>query len=320
MYYPLPYYARFAQVFGYNPFIVKSWWEHKRFANLDEAKTFFEENKEAIQAKPFIKWVWGKRQLIAQFQELFPKEFNNYHEPFLWGGAVFFNLQKKQSFLSDLNEELINLYSVVQEKPKELIAFLESETVSKERFLELRLWDRLPGYMENHSSVERAWRFIYLNRTCFNGLYRVNSKWQFNVPFGKYTNPDIVQKENILAASKLLNETWAIIKHQSFEKVVDNVSAWDFVYLDPPYDVLSDTANFTSYIKEDCGQNLQYNLADTCKQLDKLGVKFMMSNHDTPLIRELYKDFTIHIVKARRNVNSKGSWRGKVDEVVVVNY
>ena len=320
MYYPLPYYTRFAQVFGYNPFIVKSWWEHKRFANLDEAKAFFEENKETIQAKPFIKWVWGKRQLIGQFQELFPKQFNDYHEPFLGWGAVFFNLQKKQSFLSDLNEELINLYRVVQNKPNELISFLESEIISKERFLEIRSWDREEGYLEKYSSIQRAWRFVYMNRTCFNGLYRVNSKWQFNVPFGKYNNPDIVQRENILAASKLLNETGAIIKHQSFEKVLDVANTWDFVYLDPPYDVLSDTANFTSYIKEDCGQNLQYKLAEVCKQLDSKDVKFMMSNHDTPLIRELYKDFTIHIVKARRNVNSKGSGRGKVDEVVVVNY
>jgi len=320
MYHPLPYYTRFAQVFGYNSFIVKSWWEHKRFANLQEAKVFFEENGSFIQAKPFIKWVGGKRQLISQFQELFPKDFNDYHEPFLGGGAVFFNLQKKQSYLSDLNWDLINLYQVIQTQPQELISFLESQEISKERFLEIRLWDREENFEEKYSTIERAGRFIYMNRLWFNGLYRVNSKWQFNVPYGTHNNPDIIQRENILSASKLLNETGAIIKHQSFENVVSQSNPNDFVYFDPPYDVLSETSNFTSYVKEDCGKDLQYKLADVCKELDTKWVKFMMSNHDTPLIRELYKDFTIHIVKARRNVNSKGSGRGKVDEVVVVNY
>ena len=316
----IPLYIRFAEVFWHNFFIAKSWWEHKNFSSIEEAKAFFDANENTIIAKPFIKWVWWKRQLISQFQELFPKEFNNYHEPFLGGWAVFFNLQKKQSYLSDLNGDLINLYQVIQKQPKKLIKFLESHEISKDRFLEIRLWDRQEGYEKNHSNIERAGRFIYMNRLGFNGLYRVNSRWEFNVPYGKYENPDIVQKDNILAASQLLNETGAIIKHQSFEKVVDNTASWDFVYFDPPYDVLSDTANFTSYIKEDCGTNLQHNLAKTCAKLDTKWVKFMMSNHDTPLIRELYKDFTIHIVKARRNVNSKGSWRGKVHEVVVVNY
>ncbi|NDK09411.1 DNA adenine methylase [Candidatus Gracilibacteria bacterium] len=320
MYYPLPYYTRFAQVFGYNSFVVKSWWEHKRFSSIQEAKIFFEENQEIIKAKPFIKWVGGKRQLIAQFQDLFPTDFNNYHEPFLGGGAVFFNLQKKQSYLSDLNGDLINLYQVIQKHPKKLIAFLESEEISKDRFLEMRLWDREDNYEKKYSNIERAGRFMYLNRLGFNGLYRVNSKGQFNVPYGAHNNPDIVQRDNILAASKLLNETGAIIKHQSFEKVVEQSEKDDFVYLDPPYDVLSETSNFTSYIKEDCGTDLQYNLAQVCKDLDKKGVNFMMSNHDTPLIRELYKDFTIHIVKAKRSVNSKGTGRGKVDEVVVINY
>lgn len=192
-------YSRFAYVFGYNTFIVRSWWEHKKFKNFIEAQTFFEDNKEIIQAKPFIKWVGGKRQLIAQFQKLFPQEFNNYHEPFLGGGAVFFNIQKKQSFLSDINADLINLYQVVQNSPHELITFLKTQTISKERFLEIRAWDREENYLEKYSDIERAGRFIYLNRTCFNGLYRVNGKGYFNVPFGKYDNPDIVQRENILS-------------------------------------------------------------------------------------------------------------------------
>jgi len=316
----LPHYDRFSQVFWYNYFIAKSWWEHKKFSSFIEAENFFEKNEEIIKAKPFIKWVWGKRQLIAQFQKLFPTDFNNYHEPFLGGWAVFFNLQRKQSYLSDLNGDLINLYQVIQKQPKKLIAFLESQEISKDRFLEIRSWDREENFEKKYSNIQRAGRFIYMNRLGFNGLYRVNGKWQFNVPYWAHNNPDIVQRDNILAASKLLNETWAIIKHQSFQKVMEQSNANDFVYLDPPYDVLSETSNFTSYIKEDCGTNLQYDLAETCHDLDAKWVKFMMSNHDTPLIRELYKDFTIHIVKASRSVNSKGSGRGKVSEVVVVNY
>ncbi|MBS9783804.1 DNA adenine methylase [Candidatus Gracilibacteria bacterium] len=288
--------------------------------NLTEAEEFFEENKDIIQAKPFVKWVGGKRQLIKQFEKLFPEEFNNYFEPFLGGGAVFFNLQKKQSFLSDINEELINLYQIIQTKPQKLIEFLEEQKISKERFLEIRAWDREEKWTKKYDKIQRAGRFMYLNRTCFNGLYRVNSKGEFNVPFGKYKNPDIVQKENILNASKLLNKTKAEIKLQSFEKVLEKAKKGDFVYFDPPYDVLTESANFTSYDKSGFGQDMQKKLAEVCRKLDKKGVKFMLSNHNTPFIREIYKGFTFEVVKARRNVNSKGSGRGEVEEVVVFNY
>lgn len=290
------------------------------FTDEKEAIVFFEKNKDFINAKPFVKWVWGKRQLIKQFEKLFPTEFNNYFEPFLWGGAVFFNLQKKKSFLSDVNSELINLYQVIKTKPKDLISFLEKQKVSKERFLEIRSWDREENWQASFSDVERAARFIYLNRTCFNGLYRVNSKWEFNVPFGKYSNPDIIQRENILNASKLLNKTKAEIKLQSFEKVVEKAKAWDFVYFDPPYDVLSDTANFASYNESGFGRNMQTKLRDVFVELDKLWVKVMLSNHNTPFIRKLYKWYRFEIVKARRNVNSKGNSRGEVEEIVVMNY
>ncbi len=300
--------------------VVKSWWEHLNMQNLTEAEEFFEENKDIIQAKPFVKWVWWKRQLIKQFEKLFPEEFNNYFEPFLWGWAVFFNLQKKQSFLSDINEELINLYQIIQTKPQKLIEFLEEQKISKERFLEIRAWDREEKWTKKYDKIQRAGRFMYLNRTCFNGLYRVNSKWEFNVPFWKYKNPDIVQKENILNASKLLNKTKAEIKLQSFEKVLEKAKKWDFVYFDPPYDVLTESANFTSYDKSWFWQDMQKKLAEVCRKLDKKGVKFMLSNHNTPFIREIYKWFTFEVVKARRNVNSKGSWRGEVEEVVVFNY
>lgn len=300
--------------------IVKSWWEHMNFANIKEAKDFFDTNKEIINAKPFVKWVWWKRQLIKQFDKLFPLEFNNYFEPFLGWWAVFFNLQKKKSFLSDVNEELINVYKVIQKKPLELISFLEKQIVSKERFEEIRAWDRVENWQKNYSDIERAGRFIYLNRTCFNWLHRVNSRWEFNVPFGKYDNPDIVQRENIINTSKLLNKTKAEIKLQSFEKVVEKAKTWDFVYFDPPYDVLTTSANFTSYNQTGFWRDMQIKLRDAFVKLDKKWCYIMLSNHNTDFIREIYDWFRFEIVKAKRNVNSKGSGRGEVDEIVVMNY
>ena len=274
-----------AQRFWLTVFLVKSWWEHLNFKDKKEAEVFFEQNLEMIKAKPFVKWVGGKRQLINQFQELFPKEFNNYHEPFLWAGAVFFAIQKKYSYLSDINEELVNTWQVVKENPVELINFLKTLEYSKEKFLEIRAWDRQENWQEKYTKVQRAWRFIYLNRTCFNGLYRVNSKWEFNVPFGKYKNPDFVQEENILNVSKLLNKTEAKIELASFEKVLENAKKWDFVYLDPPYDVLTESANFTSYDKSWFGQDMQKKLRDVFIKLDKMWCKVMLSNHNTPFIR-----------------------------------
>lgn len=198
--------------FWFNLQIVKSWYEHKKFESQKEAFDFFESNKNTINAKPFVKWVWGKRQILAQLQNLFPKKYNNYHEPFLGWWAVFFSLQKKQSFLSDVNAELINTYEVIKKHPKKLIKFLKTCEHNKEFYQKIRAWDRSEDWQKSFSDIERAWRFIYLNRTCFNWLYRVNSKWQFNVPMGAYKNPDFIQEENILNTSKLLNETKAIIK------------------------------------------------------------------------------------------------------------
>lgn len=300
--------------------IVQSWFKRWFFSDHATWEQFFQTNIHIIKAKPFIKWVWWKRQLIKQFEKFYPKEYNNYFEPFLWGGAVFFNVQREKSFLSDVNEELINVYKVVKDQPYELIEFLESINHSKETFLEIRLWDRQQWWLKNYSPIQRAWRFIYLNRTCFNGLYRVNSKWEFNVPFWKYKNPDYIQKENLLNASQLLNQTNAEIKLQSFEKVLKQAQPWDFVYFDPPYDVLSDSSNFTSYDSSWFWRDMQKKLAQVFKKLDKKWVKLMLSNHNTPFIRELYKWFRFEIVKAKRNVNSRGDKRGEVEEIVVMNY
>lgn len=309
-----------AKQFGLNFWIIKSWWENLKFSNYNEAEVFFEENKEMIKATPFVKWVWGKRQLITQLEKLFPKDFNNYFEPFIWWWAVFFNLQKKQSFLSDINEELINTYQIIKDEPKKLIKFLKSCEHSKEFFEKIRAWDREENWQKIHHKIERAWRFIYLNRTCFNWLYRVNSKWQFNVPMWSYANPDFVQEKNILNTSKLLNKTQAEIKLQSFEKILDKVQSWDFVYFDPPYDTLSESANFTSYNESWFGRNMQIKLRDVFVELNKRWCKVMLSNHNTPFIRDIYKWFKFEIVKARRNVNSNWAWRGEIEEIVVMNY
>jgi len=306
---------------GINYFIIKSWLEdNEKIFSIKDIEEFFQQNQEILKAKPFIKWVWWKRQLISQFQNLFPKEFNNYHEPFLGAGAVFFAIQKKYSYLSDINEELINAWLVVKNNPIELISLLKTFKYDKDFYLQIRSWDREKNWKEKYSNIERAARFIYLNRTCFNGLYRVNSKWQFNVPFWKYKNPDFVQEENILNVSKLLNKTQAKIEVASFEKVLENANSGDFVYFDPPYDTLTKTANFTNYTDDWFGKEWQVKLAEVFKKLDKMWVKVMLSNHNTPFIRELYKWFKFDIVKARRNVNSKWNWRGEIEEIVVRNY
>ncbi len=309
-----------AEQFWLNFWIVQSWYKHKKFKNKAKAEQFFKENIEVIKATPFVKWVGGKRQLIKQLEFLFPKEFNNYFEPFIGWWAVFFNVQKEKSFLSDINEELINTYKVIKKSPRKLIEFLETLEFTQACYTEIRAWDREMGGLKNHTEIQRAGRFIYLNRTCFNGLHRVNSRGEFNVPMGAYKNPDFVQKKNILNASKLLKQTKAEIKLQSFEKVLNKAQKGDFVYFDPPYDTLTDTANFTSYNQSEFGHDMQRRLAEVFRELDARGCKVMLSNHNTPFIREIFKGFRFEIVKARRNVNSNAGGRGEVEEIVVLNY
>lgn len=315
-------YQSIADRFWLNPWIVRSWCEIFWIKEEKKIIALFEQNREIINARPLVKWVGGKRQLIEQFHDLFPKpdEYKNYFEPFLGGGAVFFSLQKKKSYLSDINEELINMYQVVKNKPEELINFLKTLEYNKICYEEIRAWDRNRNWKKKYSVIERAGRFIYLNRTCFNGLHRVNSRWEFNVPIGNYKNPDFVQEKNILNTSKLLQKTEAEIEVESFEHVVKKAKKWDFIYLDPPYDTLTETANFTSYNKDSFGRDMQIKLADVFKSLNKKGCKVMLSNHNTPFIRELYWDFRLEVVSARRNINSKSDARGGVEEVVVLNY
>lgn len=311
-----------ADRFWFNPWIVQSWLEIFWIKEEKKIIALFEKNREVINARPLVKWVWGKRQLIKQFHELFPKpnEYKNYYEPFLGGGAVFFSLQKKKSYLSDVNEELINMYQVVKSFPEELISFLKTLSYTKECYEKVRAWDRVKNWLKKHSNIERAGRFIYLNRTCFNGLHRVNNRGEFNVPMGNYKNPDFVQEENIRNTSILLRKTEAEIRLESFEHVLAKAKKGDFIYLDPPYDTLTETANFTSYNKDAFGRDMQVKLAETFRALDKKGCKVMLSNHNTPFIRDIYAGFRFEIVSARRNINSKSDARGGVEEIVVLNY
>lgn len=266
---------------------------------------------------PIVKWVGGKRQLMFELIKNMPKSYNRYFEPFVGGGALFFELQPENAYISDMNEELINLYSVVRDNVYELIEDLGKHEVSKEYFLEIRNIDRTEQYAKL-SSIERASRFIYLNRTCFNGMYRVNSKGEFNVPFGHYKNPRIIDENNLLNCSKLLNKTE--IKCTDFSEILTKVQKDDFVYFDPPYVPLNETSSFTSYTKDGFDIDMQFKLRDVCDELDSMGVKFMLSNSDTKLVNELYANYEIKKVFASRQINANADGRGKITEVLVRNY
>ena len=275
-----------------------------------------------IKAQPFIKWVGGKRGLLKQILPFINNNFKNYHEPFLGGGAVFFELfslgllQDKKIFLSDLNSELINTYKVVQNIPNDLILNLENykKNHSKEFYYKIRELDRKSNFQEL-SEIERATRFIYLNKTCFNGLYRVNKKGFFNTPIGSYKNPNIADKETILSSSKALQNVTLL--NQSFEKVINIVQKDDLVYLDPPYYPLNATSHFTSYDSNIFLDHQQKQLFNIFQELNNLEAQILESNSDTDFIKNLYKDYRVNIVFANRFINSKANNRGKISEIII---
>ena len=266
---------------------------------------------------PIVKWVGGKRQLMFELLKNMPENYNRYFEPFIGGGALFFELQPVNAYISDMNEELINLYQVVRDNVDELVADLQKHDISKEYFMEIRNIDRTEEY-KNWSNIQKASRFIYLNRTCFNGMYRVNSKGEFNVPFGHYKNPRIVDENNLINCSNLLQKTE--IKHADFSEILKKVKKGDFVYFDPPYVPLSETSSFTSYTKDGFDMDMQFKLRDVCDELDSMGVKFLLSNSDTKLVNELYENYNIKKVFASRQINANADGRGKITEVLVRNY
>ena len=278
-------------------------------------------NLKYYNLQPFTKWTGGKRQLLPVIKKLMPESYNHYYEPFIGGGALFFDLAPKKAVINDYNAELINCYQQIKENPNELIELLKvhKENNSKEYYLELRSVDR-DDRINKMPDVQRAARILYMLRVDFNGLYRVNSKNQFNVPYGRYKNPKIVDEELIHAISIYLNSNQIEIKAGDFEDALLNVQKEDFIYFDPPYIPLSDTSAFTSYTHEGFSYDDQVRLRDAFKRLSDAGAYVMLSNSSSHLVEELYQEFNIHYVEATRTNGGKSSSRGKISEIIVTNY
>ena len=268
-------------------------------------------------AHPFVKWAGGKRQLISQMEEYLPQSYNKYIEPFIGGGALFFHIKPKTAVLIDINEELINCYNVIKNNVSELIGSLKKHKNDKEYYYQVRSADREIESFKKWTNVEKASRTIFMNRCCYNGLYRVNSKGEFNTPFGSYKNPKFCNEINLNAVHETLKN--ARIIQGSFEKCLEYAETDDFVYFDPPYHPLSETANFTSYTKDNFGKESQIKLQEVFKKLDDRGCKVMLSNSYNDYILDLYEGFKIITLTAKRAINSDASKRGKIKEILVLN-
>jgi len=308
-----------------HPIHIRLFLSNFRISSFEDILTSYKKYVKT-NPKPFVKWVGGKRQLLKQFREMDlypPHAFNpdtaTYFEPFVGGGAMFFDLLPKQSVLSDMNPELIITYHVIKTDVQDLIKKLKEHQTknNKEYYLKIRRQD-----INKLSAVNTAARFIYLNRTGFNGLYRVNRQGQFNVPYGANKNPLICDKENLIKMHEALKNTEILL--QDYKEILGRAKKGDFIYFDPPYYPVSRTASFTNYTKEGFLEKEQEELRDTFLTLHKRGCFVMLSNSDTEFIHNLYidldKNIKIHQVSAGRNINSKGDNRGKVKEVVVINY
>ena len=268
-------------------------------------------------ARPFLKWAGGKGRLLAQYEAFFPEIFDTYSEPFLGGGAVFVHLAARgqQAILGDINPELVNVYRCVRDHPQELIQRLQQHQShhSSAYYYQVR--------EERHLTqpVERAARLIYLNKTCYNGLYRENTQGHFNVPLGRYKNPTICDGPLLQAAATVLQRTEIGIF--SFETILKRpLTPRDFVYFDPPYHPISSTSRFTSYNRYGFNAQDQERLASVFQQLAQRGVPMMLSNSDCPLIRELYQGFYLHPIQAPRAINSQAHGRGKITELLITSY
>lgn len=272
---------------------------------------------------PIVKWAGGKRQILNRIKEYMPNEYNTYFEPFVGGGAVLLDLTPNNAVINDVNQELLSIYKCLQDK--ELYELMKNELDVHERmhceeyYYEVRSWDRKPRF-ELEPLWKRAARAIYLNKSCFNGLYRVNASGYFNVPSAKKEKIKTYVPENLESLHNYFSKENVVILSGDFVEACRTAKSGDFVYFDPPYDVLEDKQSFTAYSKFDFNKEDQKRLAECFKDLTKKGVKCMLSNHNTPFINELYKDFNIHVITARRNINSKGTERGAVEEVIITNY
>ena len=271
---------------------------------------------------PVLKWAGGKRKLLPEIRKRAPIRYTKYYEPFVGGGAVLFDLQPRNAVVNDINKEIINLYNVIKHNVDELIKDLSKHVNEEEYFYETRALDRDSKKYKAMTNIEKASRMHFLNKTCFNGLFRVNLEGQFNSPFGKYKKPNIVNDVTLRAVSKYFNSANLEFKCGDFEESLKGIRKGSFVYFDPPYDPVSDSSNFTSYTKGGFDRNEQIRLKGLCDKLYSRGVKFLLSNSATEFILDLYKDdkYKIDIIKAKRLINSNGNKRDEVNEVLVRNY
>ncbi len=261
--------------------------------------------------RPFLKWVGGKRQLLRELLQHVPRRFGRYHEPFLGGGALYFALQPEHSCLADFNTRLVATYKGVRDDVDAVVKTLSKWPYDKDFYLKCRARS-----IDGKPAKQIAAWMIYLNKAGFNGLYRVNQKGQFNVPFGRYTNPRICDEDNLRACSSVLGKT--LLETGDFEQVLDRAERGDFVYFDPPYVPVSPTASFTSYTARGFNLADQVRLRDTALALKHRGVHVLLSNSDTELVHRLYgRGFRMRRVQASRNINCKAGKRGKVGEVIL---
>ncbi len=269
-----------------------------------------------VRGRPFVKWAGGKRQLIDILLKNVPPQYNTYIEPLVGAGALLFALAPTRAIISDINPEIINAYLVIRDNVHAVASSLTRHKNTEEYFYKAR--SKNPNQL---SPVQRASRFIYLNRTCFNGLYRENSRGEFNVPFGDYETPKILDKGNLLAVSDYLGSNHISILCQDYKKTALLAKPGDFVYCDPPYYPLNTTSSFTKYSKGDFTEQDQGELSQVFRDLDRKGCYVMLSNSNTPYIRGLYKGYDIEEIEAYRALNCKAERRGKgLYEILVRNY
>lgn len=275
-----------------------------------------------LKGKPFVKWAGGKRQIIDKLKEYIPEEYGTYYEPFVGGGALLFELSPKDAVINDSNKELMNVFNCIKDEEKftKMCSELNRYETShcEEFYYEIRNIDRDKKKFSRLVDYKRAARTIYLNKACFNGLYRVNSKSEFNVPFGKKLKVNTYEGQNLGIIHAYLNFSNIKMLSVDFEDAVKDAKKGDFIYFDPPYD--SDTDTFNSYTEEGFNKEQQRRLARVYKELSDRGCYVMLSNHNTILVNELYSEFNIHVIEAKRNINSNGKKRGKVEEVIITNY
>jgi len=276
--------------------------------------------KKIKPAAPVLKWVGGKRQLLDILVPMMPGNIASYCEPFVGGGALLFYLQPEIAFINDINIELIRVYEVIKDNVEALIAALRDFKNEAGYFYAVRDWDRDKENYESLSDIQKAARILYLNKTCYNGLFRVNGVGEFNSPFGNYRNPNIVNAPALRAAGAYLNAASVHISSVDYAEAMRDLPKDTFVYLDPPYDPVSDTSNFTGYSRCGFSRDDQMRLRECCDELHRKGFKFMLSNSATDFIKEQYAAYKITVVQAKRAINSIGAKRGDVDEVVVRNY